>query len=360
VTDPFPLNLFEYESLALERLAPIARDYYASGAHDEITLRRNREAFERRSIRYRVLNDVSERDASVELLGRRHPAPLLVAPSAFQRLAHPEGELAAVRAAGTLGLTYTLSTLATTSIEDVAAEAALLDGPPPWFQLYVLRDRELTRALVSRSEQAGFEALVLTVDAPLLGRRERDARNTFSLPPGLSAANLPAERIASDGTDSGLFQFFASQVDPSLTWADVEWLRSVTSLPVIVKGVVRADDALLAVEHGAAAVIVSNHGGRQLDTAIASLDALPAIAEAVAGRVPLLLDGGVRRGTDVIKALALGASAVLVGRPVLWALAVDGEAGVRHALKLLLDEIDLALALSGASTPAELTPDLIA
>ncbi|MBM4409926.1 MAG: alpha-hydroxy-acid oxidizing protein [Chloroflexi bacterium] len=351
------INLAEVELRALDRLSPMARDYYASGATDEVTLRWNREAYERIALRPRTLVDVSARDLSTTILGRRHAWPVLIAPAAFQRLAHPDGEAALARAAAAEGVTVTLSTLSSTSIEEVAAAAP---GSPRWFQLYVFRDRVLTRGLVERAETAGYEALVLTVDAPLLGRRERDARNRFALPDGITAANLAGAlaAVSSDGSDSGLFQFFASQIDPALTWTDLEWLCSTTRLPVIVKGVLRADDAARAIEAGARGVIVSNHGGRQLDGAVASIDALPEVVEAVGGRASVLVDGGVRRGTDILKALALGADAVLIGRPILWGL-VDGEPGVRHVLQLLRAEFDLAMALAGSPSRATVTRDLV-
>ncbi|TAJ19487.1 MAG: alpha-hydroxy-acid oxidizing protein, partial [Dehalococcoidia bacterium] len=317
----------------------------------------NREAYERIAVRPHALVDVSARDLSTTILGRRHDWPIVIAPTAFQRLAHPDGEAAVARAAAAEGVTMTLSTLASTSIEDVAAAAP---GSPRWYQLYVFRDRALTRSLIDRAEAAGYEAIVLTVDAPLLGRRERDARNRFTLPEGITAANLAGARsqIASDGPESGLLQFFAAQMDPTLTWADLDWLCSATRLPVLVKGVLRGDDAAHAIDAGARGVIVSNHGGRQLDGAIASIDALPEVVEAVAGRASVLVDGGVRRGTDILKALALGADGVLIGRPVLWGL-VDGEPGVRHVLQLLRAEFDLAMALAGRASRADVTRDLV-
>ena len=352
-----PINLLDYERLASERLPPTAYDYFAGGAHNELTLRENRAAFERIALRPRVFVDVSERDLSVELLGRSHRSPLLVAPLAFARLAHAGGEVAMASAAGAEGMTMAVSTLATTALEQVAEAATA----PLWFQLYVFRDRGVTRSLVERAEAAGYEALVVTADAPLLGRREADARNRFVLPEGLFAENLVSdeERSLPAGAGSGLEQYFVARLDQSLTWPDVEWLRSITRLPLLVKGVLRADDATQALDHGAAGVIVSNHGGRQLDTAVASIDALPATAAAVDGRAAVLMDGGVRRGTDVVKALALGANAVLVGRPVLWGLAVDGEAGVRHVLRMLRDEIDLAMALCGCPSLDAVDADLL-
>lgn len=355
---PHPLNLFEYERMAAERLPAFAYDYYASGAHDEITLAENRHAFERLRLRPRVMRDVSTRDLSTQILGRTHALPIVAAPMAFQRLAHPDGELALARAASSVGVTMTLSTLATTALEEVVATTSV----PAWFQLYVYRDRALTRDLVARAEAAGCEALVLTVDAPLLGRRERDARNAFALPPGLVAANLPSEglrRLEGGPGESGLFRYFASLMDPGLTWDDVAWLRSIVELPIIVKGVLRGDDAALAVEAGAAGIVVSNHGGRQLDTAVATIDALPEVVQAVGGQAEVLIDGGIRRGTDIVKCVALGARAVMLGRPLLWGLALDGEAGARRVLDLVAAELDLALALCGASSLDDLTTDLV-
>jgi 4-hydroxymandelate oxidase len=352
------LNLFELEAVARDQVEPSAWDYYASGANDEVTLRENRAAFDRIRIFYRVLVDVSERDASTTVLGERVSMPILLAPTAFHKLAHPDGELATVRAAGRAGTVMILSTLSNTRIEDVASAAT----GPLWFQLYVYRDRGATRALVERVEAAGARALVLTVDAPLLGRRERDVRNAFKLPPGLSIeCMLPAgyEHMPRGAKGSGLAAYFAELLDPALSYKDIEWLRALTRLPILVKGVVRADDARRAVDHGAAGIVVSNHGGRQLDTSPATIDALPAVAEAVGDRAELLLDGGVRRGTDVVKALALGARAVLIGRPVLWGLAGNGEAGVAEVLEILRRELDLAMALSGAPHVADLTRDLI-
>ena len=355
--DGEPLSLFDYERLAAERLPPTTYDYFAGGANDELTLRENRAAFERIQLRPRVLVDVGERDSSTEVLGRRRPLPLLVAPMAFAKLAHPEGELAIARAAGAAGITMTLSTLATATLEDVAGAAAA----PLWFQLYVFRDRGVTRSLVERAEASGYEALVLTVDAPLAGRREQDVRNRFALPEGLFAENLVSDELRSlpAGADSGLALYIASLLDQSLTWADVEWLRSITRLPLLVKGILRGDDAALAVEHGAAGVIVSNHGGRQLDTAVAAIDALPEVAATVDGRAELLMDGGVRRGTDILKAIALGARAVLLGRPLLWGLAVDGEAGATRVLKILREEFELAMALCGCPTVEAIDTDLL-
>ena len=354
-----PLNLIEYEEVARARLSKMAYAYYAGGADDEVTLAANRAAWARWALHYRVLVDVSRRDLRTTVLGQPLAMPVLVAPTAFHRLAHPEGEAAAARAAAAAGIVFVLSTLATCAVEEVAGAAP----ERTWFQLYVYKDRGVTRALVERAVAAGAAALVLTVDAPFIGRRERDVRTGFHLPPGLAVENLlPAGMRAVPGVpaDSGLAAYVSSLLDPALTWRDVDWLAGLTRLPLLVKGIVRPDDALRALEHGARAVVVSNHGGRQLDGAPATADVLPQIAEAVDGRLELLVDGGVRRGTDVLKALALGARAVLVGRPVLWGLAAGGAEGVAHVLELLRAEIDLAMALCGCADVAAIGRDLVA
>jgi 4-hydroxymandelate oxidase len=252
-----------------------------------------------------------------------------------------------------------LSTLATKGMDEVAS---VKKQAPQWFQLYVHRDRALTRALVESAHAAGFQALCLTVDAPVLGKREKDTHNQFVLPSDMELANLSALtdlEISYNPGESGLFTYFLEQINPALTWADLEWLQSLSPLPVVVKGILRPDDAIRAVEHGAKAVIVSNHGGRQLDGAIASIDALSEVVAAVGHKVDVLVDGGIRRGTDVLKALALGAKAVLLGRPVLWGLAVSGEAGVQHVIELLRDEFDLAMALSGCAKLQDIDPSLV-
>jgi 4-hydroxymandelate oxidase len=356
-----PINVFELEAIAREKLPRDAYDYYASGAHDEATLRANRAAYDRLSIAYRVLVDVSRRDLATTVLGEPVALPLLVAPTAFHRLATAEGERATARAAGAAGTVMILSTLSNTAVEEVVAAAT----GPVWFQLYVYRDRKATEGLVRRAEAAGCRALVLTVDAPVLGRRERDVRNRFHLPPGLAVANLLPEGygdLPEARNDSGLAAYVSSLIDPSLSWRDLAWLRSLTALPLVIKGIVRPDDALRAADLGAAAIVVSNHGGRQLDFSPATLDVLPEIAEALAAAghaTELLIDGGVRRGTDILKAVALGAKAALVGRPILWGLAADGEAGAARALQILRDELDLAMALAGAPTVADITRDLV-
>jgi 4-hydroxymandelate oxidase len=350
-------NLADFEAAARERLPQLAYDYYAGGSYDELTLADNQAAFRRRKLVYRVLRDLSGRTLATTVLGQPVSMPVLVAPTAFHRLADPEGEVATARAAAAQGTVMMLSTLSTCSLEAVCGA-----GGTVWFQLYVYRDRGATRALVERAEAAGCRALVLTVDAQLWGRRERDVRNRFQLPPGLECANLGGTamaRLPSAAEGSSLSAYVTSLFDPALSWRDLAWLAGITRLPVVVKGIVHPEDARLAAEHGAAAVVVSNHGGRQLDTAVATLDALPAVAEAAEGKLEVLLDGGVRRGSDVVKALALGARAVSVGRPVLWGLAVAGQAGVELVLGRLRDELDVALGLCGCAAPSEVGPELL-
>ncbi|NWF61262.1 MAG: alpha-hydroxy-acid oxidizing protein [Fischerella sp.] len=302
-------------------------------------------------------------DITTKILGHPLQMPLLIAPMAFQCLAHPEGELATAKAASAAGAGMVLSTMSTQSLEEVArAYHSSTSTAPVWFQLYIHRDRGLTRALVERAYASGYQALCVTVDAPVLGRRERDTRNQFALPPGLQLANLATLsglNIPHQQGESGLFTYFAQQLDPAVTWGDLEWLQSICPLPLAIKGILRGDDAARAVACGAKAIIVSNHGGRQLDGAIASVDALAEVVAAVDGRAEVIVDGGIRRGTDILKALALGAKAVLVGRPVLWGLAVGGEAGVAHVIEILRDELDLAMALSGCAKLENVDSSLI-
>lgn len=358
MADPRPINVDEYQAAAKERLPQMAYDYYASGAWDELTLRDNRQAFARTPLTYRVLRDISDPDLSTTVLGRRIAFPLIVAPTAFHRLAHDEGETATARAARAAGIPFTLSTLATRSIEEVAAAS---DGVK-WFQLYVYKDRGATRALVERAVEAGFEALALTVDAQVWAHREADVRNRFHLPDGLEAKNLSAAgkgALPQKPVGSGLGAYVQSLFDPALSWKDVEWLASITDLPVLIKGVVHPDDAVLAAEHGAAGVVVSNHGGRQVDTAPATFEVLPAIVDAAGDRLEILLDGGIRRGSDIVKAVACGARAVGIGRAALWGLSVDGQAGVEHVIEILRDEFQRVMTLCGCRTVDELSRELI-
>jgi 4-hydroxymandelate oxidase len=348
------LTVDEFEEAARTRLPRMVFDYYVGGAGDEWTVAENRRAYERWVLRPRVLVDVSNVELRTTVLGQEVAFPILLAPTALQRMAHVEGEVATARAAASLGALMVLSTVSSSSLEEVAGS-----GVRRWFQLYVLKDRDLTAELVKRAHAAGYGALVLTVDAAILGRRYRDDRNRFSLPPGIGMANLEGMGLP-ETEGSRMFAFFVERHDASLSWDDLAWLDSLTPMPLVVKGIVRGDDARRAVEAGAAGIIVSNHGGRQLDGAPATIDVLPEVLQAVEGRVEVLVDGGIRRGSDAMKALAMGARAVLVGRPYLWGLAVDGEAGVRRVLELLRDDLALAMALSGCPSTADVDPSLVA
>jgi 4-hydroxymandelate oxidase len=355
-----PISIEEMEVIAREKLSTMVFDYYAGGAHDEITLRENSRAFERICLAYRVLVDVSKRDLSTTVLGEKISLPILVAPTALQKMAHVDGEMATAKAAAKKGTIMTVSTLSNCSVEEVAEASG--DGARLWFQLYVYKDRLATKELVQRAEKAGYKALVLTVDSPMLGWRLRDVRNKFQMPEGLTIKNLfpyGMEKFPKKLVSSGLMDYLNAFYDQSLTWKDIEWLRSITKLPVIIKGIVRADDACLAWQHGASAVIVSNHGGRQLDTSPATIEVLPEVVAAVGDKLEVLVDGGIRCGGDVLKAIALGAKAVLVGRPILWGLAYDGQAGVEAVLDLLAKDFDLTMTLCGCRNVGEITPDLI-
>jgi len=338
-----PLNVFEYEILAQERMAPAFWDFYAGGSDDEITLRANQADFARIRLRPRMLVDVSHCDTRTTVLGLPVPMPLLVAPTSMHCLAHPEGECATAQGVGAAGALMIASTDATRPLEEIAQVAR----GPLWFQLYIYGSREVARGLVRRAEAAGYRAIVLTVDFPALGNRERSKRHGVPMPPPpLVEANFV-----------GIAQKSLKIVP--MTWETVTWLRSLTSLPILLKGILTAEDARLALECGVSGIVVSNHGGRQLDGAVTSIEALPEIIDAVAGRCEVYLDGGIRRGTDILKALALGARAVLVGRPVLWGLAVDGAHGVRRVLEILHTELERAMKLAGCPTLASINRALV-
>jgi isopentenyl diphosphate isomerase/L-lactate dehydrogenase-like FMN-dependent dehydrogenase len=340
---PQPINVLEYEELARPRVQEAHWDFYAGGSDDEVTLRANRTAFERIRLRPRVLVDVSTIDTGTSALGTPVSMPILVAPTAQHGLAHTEAEIATARAAGKAGTIMIASTSSTRSLEEIA-EAARGVGGPLWFQLYIFPTLDVGERLVRRAEEAGYKAIVLTVDLPRLGNRERDRRSGFVIS---FEGNFVSE------------QKIGSRTRIPLTWDTLAWLRSITPLPILLKGILTAEDALLAVEHGVDGIVVSNHGGRQLDGALAGIEALPEVVEAVSGRCEVYMDGGIRRGTDVLKALALGARAVLVGRPILWGLAVNGEAGVFHILEILRSELELAMVLSGRPSIASIDRSLV-
>ena len=341
---PGPITVADFEALARGRVEPAAWDYYAGGAGEELTLRDNRDAWNRLRLRPRVLVDVSKRDLSTSALGLPLPHPIILAPTAAHQLAHPDAERATARGAAAAGALMTLSTISSLPMEEVAAAAP---GAPRWFQLYPPEERADVQALVDRAVAASYAAIVVTVDLPVPGNRERDHRNRFEV---ILGAHLPPEEPTGD---TGLVLL------PTMDWALLDWLRSICPIPMIAKGILRADDALRAIDAGCDGVWVSNHGGRQLDTAITSAEALSEIEAAVGERALLVADGGVRRGIDVLKALALGADLVAVGRPILWGLAVDGSDGVQRVLEILREELSRSMALAGCPTIEEITPDLL-
>lgn len=353
--DPDPafadaVSVSDLQEIAGRRMPVMAREFIESGAADELSLRWNREAYDRIRLDPRVLRDVSVVDTRVKVLGLDLAFPILLAPTALHKLVHPEGELATVRGAGAAQTAMTLSTMSSVTLEEVASASS----GPLWFQLYVQKDRGFTAELVQRAEKAGYKALVLTVDTPVGGARNRQERAKFRLPPGVEVANLrglPSRGGKKLETEQDAFQHILPE---RLTWKDVEWLQSITRLPVLLKGVLNADDAELAAKLGLAGIVVSNHGARNLDTVPATIDALPRITDKVGGSMAVLVDGGVRRGTDVLKALALGANAVLVGRPIFYGLSSAGADGVHRMLAILRHELELAMALTGRKEIAEI------
>jgi len=344
-----PVNVLEYERLAADALDEGALGYFAGGACDERTLEENVAAFGRLKLRPRMLVDVSSVSGATTVLGSDVSMPLLVAPTAIQKMCHPDGEAATARAAAGVGTVMTLSTIATATPAEVAQAAP---GAPRWFQLYCFQDDGVTRALVDQAVEHGYSAIVLTVDAPRAGRRERDLRTGFQVPAEMA---IPSVAAALGRPAAVTIAEVFAMLDLTLTWRDLERIRGLSDLPLLVKGVMTEEDARLACDAGVDGIVVSNHGGRQLDGVAATIEVLPEVVEAVEDRVEILVDGGIRRGTDVVKALALGARAAMVGRPVLWGLAVGGEEGARHVLELLRDEIELALLLCGCPTPADVT-----
>ncbi|MGN6557754.1 MAG: alpha-hydroxy-acid oxidizing protein [Solirubrobacterales bacterium] len=365
-TPAVPVAVAELEERAMAAMEPRVANYVGAGAGSEETIRANREAFRRRRIVPRMLRDVSARDLSTTVLGTQMPAPLLLAPIGVQQGVHEEGELATARAAAAVGVPMIASTASHYSLEEIA-EAGGAEAPR-WFQLYWPNDPELARSFVSRAEQAGYEAIVLTVDTFIPGWKPRDLQqawlpflesrgvgNYFQDPVFRAKLEKPPEE--EPGMATG--QFLAVQANPALSWDDLTTLREMTSLSIVVKGIQHAEDAREAVRRGVDGIVVSNHGGRQVDGAVGSLDALPAIAEAVGGELAVLFDSGVRSGADVLKALALGADAVCLGRPYLWGLALDGQAGVEVVLKMVLAELDLTMALCGLTRVEEIGPDLL-
>jgi 4-hydroxymandelate oxidase len=351
------LNIADYARVARGKLAKDCFDYYEGGALDEITLRENSAGWERLKLYYRVLAGVGVRDLSTTVLGQPIPMPIVIAPTAFNKLACGDGEIATARAAKACGTLFILSSLSNTSMESVFAEAV----SPRWFQVYIYKDKAITLELVKRAETAGAEAIVLTVDAPGLGTRERDSRNSFRLPDGLAVENLApvGKGKIPQVRGSGLAAYVRENFKYDLGFDDLEWLCHSTRLPVVVKGVCRGDDSRRAVEYGAKALVVSNHGGRQLDTAPATCVVLPSVADAVGDTCEIYVDGGIRRGSDVLKAIALGARAVLVGRAILWGLCVAGEQGAINVLEILRRELDEAMLLCGCTRLSDIHRSLL-
>ena len=347
------VNVNDYQEVAAARLSQAAYDYYRGGARDELALERNRRAFQEYAVHYKVLAGVEQVDLGTSVLGLPLSLPVMAAPTAFHGMADPQGELSSVRAVTEEGSVFILSTLSNTPIEQVVEQAS----GPVLFQLYVYKDRGITRELIQRAERAGARALVVTVDAPVLAVREKDVRNGFTLPPGLKLANLSG--VGNDDLGGGLGDYVQRHLDPSLSWRDLEWLIGQTSLPVIAKGIVRPDDAAQAAAMGVRAVVVSNHGGRQLDHSPATLHCVAAVRRAVPEGVEIWMDGGVRRGADVMLACCLGARAVLVGRPILWGLAAAGQEGVRQVMQTLRQEMMEAMMLTGCSRLDQLSPSLV-
>ncbi|OMO66085.1 FMN-dependent dehydrogenase [Corchorus olitorius] len=337
-----PVNVNEFEELARQALPKMYYDYYRGGAEDQHTLKENVEAFQRITIRPRVLVDVSRIDLSTTVLGYKISAPIMIAPTAMHKLAHPEGEVATARAAAAHNTIMVLSYMSTCTIEEVASSCNAVQ----FFQIYMYKRRDITANLVQRAERCGYKAIVLTVDTPRLGRREADIKNKMIAPQLKNFEGLISTEVSSDD-GSNLEAFAKDTFDASLSWKDIGWLRSITNLPVLIKGVVTHEDAIKAIEVGVDGIVVSNHGARQLDYAPATISVLEEVVDAVKGKVPVLFDGGIRRGTDVFKALALGAQAVLIGRPAVYGLAAKGEYGVKTVIEMLKNELELAMALSG-------------
>ena len=345
-----PINIYEYEALAKERLPQAEYDFIAGGATDEITLRRTRAVFDAIMLRPRMLVDISQPDLSTTVLGQPIPFPILVDPAGGHGRAHADGELATVRAAGAMGTVMILSSGSTYRLEEVAQAAT----GTIWFQQYLYKDQGLTQRMAHRAQEAGYSALCLTLDSTVRAKRERNIRNNYSSPSSPNYAGLEVPSEYSWGLSSDAPRGVNRLIDRAATWPYIDWLADHTPLPLVVKGIMTAEDARLCAEHGVKGIIVSNHGARQLDTTFASIEVLPEVVEAVDGRCEVYLDGGIRRGTDVLKALALGARAVLIGRPLFWGLAVDGEVGVRTILQMLRDELEMAMGMCGRPTIASL------
>jgi len=346
------INIFDYEQLARKGLNSKIADYISAGACNELTLQRNVDAFSQCYIIPRVLNDVSQINTKTTLINQNLNLPLMIAPTAFHRIVHPDGELAVVRAAASKNINMIVSTMSTTSLEEIALNA----NSHLWFQLYIYKDREIVIDLIHRAEQAGYNALVITVDVPIMGKREKDIRNQFTLPPNLSAKNLEPYGIGQTNIrtrGSKIKNYTDLLFDKAVSWHDIAWIKTITKLPIILKGIMHREDAKHALDMQIDALVISNHGGRQFDGAPSAMDVVHEIAETINKKIPILIDGGFRRGTDILKALALGADCVLIGRPILWGLACAGQKGVENVLEIYRNEVIEAMALSGCATIEE-------
>ena len=340
------INLFDFEKKAEGVMSKMAYEYVASGAADENTLKWNREALDKIKMQTHVLNDVSKIDTKVSIFGQELAYPILIAPSAFHKIMHPEGEMATARGAGLASTTYVVSSFTTTPIEEIAKVAT----QPLWFQLYLVNDKTFVKDLIQKVEAQGIKALCVTVDTPVAGARNRQQRVKFRLPPELNAPYM---------VDTSTSRGQGQPVQVSVTWKDIEWLKSITKIPILLKGILNPDDAEQAVKAGVSGIIVSNHGARNLDTVPATIEVLPYIARRVNKKITVLMDGGIRRGTDVVKAIALGANSVLVGRPICYGLACDGAEGVAKVLEILQKELQLAMALAGSASIAKIDQSFI-
>lgn len=342
-------NISDYEEDAKLKMDRAAYDYVAGGSGSEQTVRDNEAIFSSVKIIPRMLTGVDVPNTEIEMFGSKLNAPIFIAPMAFHKLAHAEGELATARAAKAQGVISVTSTMSTVGLEEIVPENPEFS----WFQLYIFKNRNITQSLVYRAETAGYKALVVTVDVPQMGIRERDIRNQFKLPPHLHPANFID--FTNKSTTETVINFTAATFDPNLTWDDIAWLQTITTLPIIIKGILSPDDIKIALEYNVAGIILSNHGGRQTDSAVTALEMLPEAVNIIQGRIPVMIDGGIRRGTDIFKALSLGATAVLIGRPIIWGLASGGQSGVQNVISLLHKELALTMQCCGCKNINDIT-----
>ena len=354
--DATPFNVNQFEKAASSSLPKNIFDFFAGGAGEELSLRENITAFDRLKLMPRILKGINTPSLSTKILGQDVSLPLLIAPMAFQRLVHKQGETAVARASSQHGILMTVSTLSTSHLKDIKQVSSI----PPWLQLYIYKDREITKNLIKAACGLGYKAIVLTVDTPLYAKKLRNPQNPIYLPPSAQVVNLIEAGLKLDNINpSCLPQYLSSLLAPNICWKDIEWLRSITSLPILLKGILHPDDVQIAINNNIEGIILSNHGGRQLDTAITALAALQDLKEDIKEKTEIIIDGGVRKGVDILKALALGAKGVMIGRPIIWGLAVNGEEGVSRVIHILKEEFNMAMALSGFSSIDQINKDII-